>query len=227
MIDYSIFILYKQYRRTKKLMKKKLIIFASGSKVGGGSGFANLVNASRDGRLNAEIMMVVSNHENGGVRQHADKLGIPFRHFPAPYTALNYREIVRGSDFVALSGWLKMVEGLDPKTTFNIHPGDTHKFGGHGMYGHHVHEAVIEAYKRGEVTHSAVTMHFVTDDRQYDRGPVFFQVPVDIFPEDTAETLAKRVNESEHLYQPVVTNAVIEGRIYWDGKNPDSVVTLK
>lgn len=208
-------------------MKKKLIIFASGSKTGGGSGFANLVSASRDGRLNAEIVMVISNHENGGVREKADRLGIKFLHFPAPYTAEKYREVAAEADFVALSGWLKMVEGLDPKTTFNIHPGDTHKFGGAGMYGHHVHEAVIEAYKRGQVTHSAVTMHFVTDDKQYDRGPVFFQAPVEIFPDDTAETLAERVNLAEHLYQPIVTNAVVEGRVHWDGQNPDSVVAYK
>ncbi len=208
-------------------MKKKLIIFASGNKTGGGSGFENLVNASRDGRLNAEIVMVVSNHDNGGVREKADRLGIPFRHFPAPYTADKYREVTEGADFVALSGWLKMVEGLDPKITFNIHPGDTHQFGGAGMYGHYVHEAVIAAYKRGEVTHSAITMHFVTDDKQYDRGPVFFQVPVEILPDDTAETLAKRVNSAEHLYQPVVTNAVVHGKVRWDGTDPNTVVTFE
>lgn len=208
-------------------MKKKLIIFASGSKTGGGSGFANLVEASRDGRLDAEIFMVVSNHENGGVREKADRLGIQFRHFTAPFTAERYREITAGADFVALSGWLKMVEGLDPKTTFNIHPGDTHNFGGAGMYGHFVHEAVMQAYSRGEVTHSAVTMHFVTDDKQYDRGPVFFKIPVEILPDDTAETLARRVNLAEHLYQPIVTDAVVSGKVYWDGYNPDSVVPFR
>jgi phosphoribosylglycinamide formyltransferase-1 len=205
-------------------MKKKLIIFASGTKTGGGSGFANLVKASRNGQLEAEIILVVSSHENGGVRNKADALGIPFKYFPGPYTAENYQAITDGADFVSLSGWLKMVRGLNPQTTFNIHPGDTKKFGGPGMYGHYVHEAVMEAYHRGEVTNSAVTMHFVTE--KYDEGPVFFQIPVEILPSDTPETLGERVLNTEHTFQPVITNAVLEGRIRWDGKTPESLVTL-
>jgi len=203
-------------------MKKKIIIFASGSKTGGGSGFANLVLASRKGILDAEIVKVVSNHENGGVREKADKLGIPFQHFAGEKTSENYREIVADADFVALSGWLKMVKGLDPRTTINIHPGDTLKFGGAGMYGHFVHEAVMAAYHRGEVKNSAITMHFVTEE--YDEGPVFFKMPVEILPNDTPETLAQRVLDVEHTFQPIATNDVVNGKITWDGKDPKSLV---
>jgi phosphoribosylglycinamide formyltransferase 1 len=203
--------------------KPKLIIFASGSKDGGGSGFENLVKASRNGELNADIIAVVSNHENGGVRERSDRLHIPFIHFPAPWSAERYQEITRESDFVALSGWLKLVIGLSPKTTFNIHPGPLPQFGGDNMYGHHVHEAVMEAYRKGKVTHSAVSMHFVTEG--YDRGPVFFQQKVVILPEDTPETLAKRVNEQEHLWQPRITNQVLSGEIYWDGIDPSSLIS--
>ncbi len=202
--------------------KPKLIIFASGSKTGGGSGFENLVLASRNGKLDAEIIAVVSNHENGGVREKADRLGIKFVHFPAPHTAERYQEITRDTDYVALSGWLKLVTGLNPRTTFNIHPGPLPRFGGPGMYGHHVHEAVMEAYRRGEVTHSTVTMHFVTE--KYDDGPVFLQEPVDIFPNDTAETLAARVNQVEHSLQPMITDFVVHGKISWDGVNPGSLL---
>lgn len=203
--------------------KPKLIIFSSGSKTGGGSGFENLVKATRGGGpLDAEIIAVVSNHDNGGVRERADRLNIPFIHFVGPWTAEEYRKIVAGADFVALSGWLKLVTGLDPRTTFNIHPGPLPRFGGTGMYGHHVHEAVIEAYKKGEVTHSAVSMHFVTE--KYDEGPLFKSIPVPILPDDTGETLGKRVNEAEHLYQPIITNDVIHGRIRWDGKDPSTLV---
>lgn len=204
--------------------KPKLIIFASGTKTEGGSGFANLVKASRNGLLDAEIIAVVSNHEDGGVRRKAEELGIPFRHFTAPFTAERYREFAEGADFVALSGWLKLVTGLDPRTTFNIHPGPLPRFGGPGMYGHHVHEAVMEAYQRGEVTRSAVSMHFVTEE--YDRGPVFFQIPVEILPGDDAKSLAARVNENEHTFQPAITDAVIHGRIRWDGEDPASLVTI-
>jgi folate-dependent phosphoribosylglycinamide formyltransferase PurN len=206
-------------------MMKNLLIFASGSKDGGGSGFENLVKASKNGVLSANIVAVASNHEHGGVAQRAKKLGIPFIYFPAPWNAENYKKIVEDTkaDFVALSGWLKMVVGLNPKTTFNIHPGPLPKFGGAGMYGHHVHEVVMEAYKRGEVKFSGVTMHFVTDDKQYDRGPIFFECQVPIEPNDTAETLAKRVNEAEHKWQPLITNKIVTGEISWDGSNRDSL----
>lgn len=202
--------------------KPKLIIFSSGTKTGGGSGFENLVNASRDGRLDADIIGVVSQHENGGVRERADRLRVPFIYFTEPFSAERYQGIVQGSDFVALSGWLKLVEGLDPRTTFNIHPGPLPRFGGKGMYGHHVHEAVMEAYKRGEVTDSEVTMHFVTP--RYDEGPVFLAAKVPILPDDTAESLGKRVLAKEHELQPIYTDHVIHGRIRWDGIDRHSLV---
>jgi phosphoribosylglycinamide formyltransferase-1 len=80
------------------------------------------------------------------------------------------------------------------------------------MYGHHVHEAVIAAYKNGEITQSAVTMHFVDD--MYDHGPIIFKIPVIIRPEDDADTLAKRVNEKERAWQSYILNRVIHGDIY-------------
>lgn len=202
--------------------KPKLIIFASGTKDGGGSGFENMVNASRNEILNADIT-VVSNHENGGVKERADRLGIPFIHMVSPFTTEKYQEITKGFDLVALSGWLKLVSGLDPKKTINIHPGPLPRFGGAGMYGHFVHEAVMEAYKNGTVKNSAVSMHFVTE--KYDEGPLFFSYPVEISPEDTSETLAKKVNEAEHKWQPVVTEQVLRGEISWDGVNPESLQT--
>src|SRR3989344_737316 len=152
--------------------KPKILVFASGTASGGGSGFENLVNASRarDGDLSADIIGVVSNHEFGGVRKRADRLGVPFVFFGQPWLAKRYWKIARKShaDFFALSGWLKRVIGLPPRATFNIHPGPLPEFGGDGMYGHHVHEAVMAAFKRGEITHSALCMHFVTSE--YDRG---------------------------------------------------------
>ena len=76
---------------------------------------------------------------------------------------------------------------------------------------------MIEAYRRGEITHSAVTMHFVTP--VYDEGPVFFRYPVKIMTDDIAETLSARVNAVEHVWQPYITNLVVHGAIRWDGKN--------
>lgn len=201
----------------------RLVIFASGSATGGGSGFEKLVEASRSDILRAKIVAVISNHGNGGVRERADRLSVPFVYFAAPWTADRYREIMRNltPDFIALSGWLKLVSGLDPRITFNIHPGPLPDFGGSGMYGHHVHEAVLQAYRAGKITHSAVSMHFVTEE--YDRGPVFFRLPVEILPTDTPDDIATRVNKAEHEWQARITDHVVSGRIVWDGKDPRSL----
>ena len=209
--------------------KPRILVFASGSAEGGGSGFEKLIEASRGGPLDAEIVAVVSNHLNGGVRKRALKLGIPFQHFPKPWSGEEYQRFAResGADFFALSGWLKMVAGFDPttrfnsRTVFNIHPGPLPEFGGPGLYGHHVHEAVMAAFRRGEITHSAVSMHFVTGE--YDRGPVFFRCLVRIGNDDTPDTIGTRVNQQEHIHQPRITNMVVNGLIKWDGVNPDSL----
>lgn len=211
------------------MSKPKVLVFASGSAEGGGSGFEKLVLASRGGPLNADIVGVVSNHASGGVWARADKLGVPLLHFPKPWTAEAYQRFALESDadFFALSGWLKFVTGLDPetrfnsRTVFNIHPGPLPDFGGPGFYGHHVHEAVIRAYKGGEITHSAVSMHFVNGE--YDRGPVFFRCNVKINADDTPDSIGARVNNQEHIHQPLITSMVVNGLINWDGINPESL----
>lgn len=200
-------------------MKKKsrILVLASGTKTDGGSGFQELVEQSRTDRpiLDAEIVGVVSNHANGGVYQKAEILHIPFVHFKPPYDAASHQRLVAEfrADYVMCSGCLWFVRGLDPATTINIHPGPLPDFGGPGKHGHHVHEAVMQAYYRGEVKQSAVTMHFVTETG-YDRGPIFFQLPVIIRSDDTPDTLAKRVNEKERAWQSYILNLVIHGHIY-------------
>lgn len=204
--------------------KPGILVFASGTKDGGGSGFENLVNKTRDNNLNMKIIGVVSNHKDGGVKRIAEKLNVPF-HLFREISAENYRKIVQetGANFVALSGWLKLVTGLDPRTTFNIHPAPLPQFGGSGMYGHFAHEAVMKAYHEKKISHTEMTMHFVTE--KYDEGPVFFRHPVRIEQNDTPETLAERVKEAEHFFQPTITELVVNGKIRWDGKNLKSLIT--
>ena len=206
------------------MTKRRLLIFASGSAEGGGSGFENLHVSTKKGMLDAEIIGVVSNREHGGVRERADRLGVPFYHFGPPWSYAGYEVLKRElkPDFCAASGWLKPIRALDPRTTCNIHPGLLPKFGGSGMYGHHVHEAVMAAYGRGEITHTAVCMHFVTEE--YDKGPCFFKMRVKINENDTPESLGARVNEGEHFWQPRITNMVVQGAIQWDGVDPKSLV---
>ena len=201
-------------------IKPHVLVFASGTKTGGGSGFETMVRASRAQPpiLDAWICGVVTNHFDGGVWQKAKALGIRPEYWAGPYTAQGYRNFVQyfAPDYVMLSGWLKLAAGLDPARTVNIHPGPLPRFGGPNLYGHFVHEAVLEAYRRGEITHSAVTMHFV--DEVYDRGPVFFVLPVPIEPGDTPETLAARVNGAEHEWQPRVLNYVVHGQVRLAGQ---------
>lgn len=210
-----------------------LIVFASGTKDGGGSGFENLVISSRGVSpvLNARIVAVVSNHAVGGVKNRAERLGIPFVYMPQPYTREAYQHIIRetGAEWVALSGWLKKIEGMDPQKTFNIHPGPLHDlggaFGGVGMYGHHVHEAVHSAFQEGKITTGAVSMHFVTE--RYDEGPVFFEHRVSLEGTMTPEDIGHAVNSVEHEWQPRITNMVVHGEIAWDGQNAQSLLVPK
>ena len=212
----------------------RIIVFASGTKDGGGSGFENLVNATKSGILDAEIVAVVSNHEHGGVRERAERLGVPFIYFdPSVHSnvlqnvGMSYQDIVQrtGAEWVALSGWLRKTEGLDPQKTINIHPALLsqldHRFGGKGMYGHRIHEAVKAALDAGEISESGFSMHFVTEEM--DRGPVFFEHHVPLRKGMSAEEIAKAVNKAEHEWQPKITNLVVHDEIHWDGKDPKSL----
>lgn len=209
--------------------RPSLIVFASGTKDGGGSGFENLVQSTKgtDAVLGANIVAVVSNHPAGGVRNRAERLGVPFIHMPQPYTKVAYQEILKKTEatWVALSGWLKRTEGLNPQRTFNIHPGPLHDlggaFGGTGMYGHHVHEAVRAAYNAGKIASSAASMHFVTEG--YDEGPVFFEHRVPLHPDMTADEIATAVNAIEHMWQPRITHMVVHEEIAWDGEHVNSL----
>lgn len=143
----------------------------------------------------------------------AELFNIPFIHFPGPYDEKHYRQILEATnpDFIMCSGWIKPIYGLPENRTINIHPGPLPWFGGKGMYGRHVHEAVIEAYRKGDIFQSAVSFHFVNDE--YDRGAGIVRIPVIIRPDDDVESLAARVLKVEHNYQSLVLNEVIQGRI--------------
>jgi phosphoribosylglycinamide formyltransferase 1 len=203
--------------------KKRLVVFASGNAISGGSGFARLVQEMRRGVLQADIGAVVSSHFSGGVFKKARMLEIPFIHMEPPYSPEHYQEIVSevNADFIALSGWIQLVCGLSPKHTINIHPAPLPAFGGKGMYRLAPHEAVIEAYRKGELTHSEVCMHFVTE--KYDDGPVFFRRTEPIQLNDTPEILQRRMMVIELQWQAFITNLVVHNLISWDGIHPHSL----
>jgi len=198
--------------------KRKAVVFASGSKNGGGSGFQELVENRLINQLPVEIVGVVSNHASGGVCQIASKHQIPFTCYDGVSDDDSYFDIMsrHKAQWALLSGWLKPVRDLRPEHTINIHPGLLPRFGGQGMYGHYVHEAVMRAFKAGDCDSSAVTMHFVTE--QYDQGPQFFRYQVLIRSDDTAETLAGRVNKIEHGWQSFITGLVVTEQIRLEGE---------
>ena len=203
-----------------KTTKPKLIIFASGSATGGGSGFEKLVEAQKANVLEADIVAVVSNHKNGGVAQRAKRLGVSFIYFKGPYTDTAYQRIIKdtGAEWTALSGWLKLVKGLNPKKTFNIHPAllsyKNGVFGGRGMWGHHVHEAVKKELDKKELSQSGFTMHFVNSE--YDKGQIIFEKTVPLTVDMSAEEIGKAVNALEHKWQAILTNKIIHNKIETD-----------
>jgi phosphoribosylglycinamide formyltransferase-1 len=198
-----------------------IIIFATGSREaegGGGTGFRNLVKASRDGRLGAKILGVVSNHENGSVLRIADELGIPFIHFQSGRASdedrtAEYKAIVEkyGACIVVLSGWLLYVSGLDGITVVNVHPAPLPRFG--GMCGLRLHQAVLDA----GLTESELTVHYVNSFGAYDTGKVCFRVKVAISPGDTANDLQDSMKKAEHIWYPKVFDMIIKGEIRLEG----------
>ena len=199
------------------MKKKTFLVFASGTPKDGGSGFKNVVEQSREKNLAYNVVAVVSNHREGGVREKAEKLKIPFKYFGPPWDEAGYRSLIEEfqPDFVTLSGWVKCVKGLNPAKTTNSHPGPTwDPFGGRGMYGHRVHEKVLEEFKAGRLIRTAVSMHFVTP--VIDGGPVFLRVPVGLHSGDTVDTTAERVNKMEHAWQPVALHYLARGLITLD-----------
>ncbi len=205
---------------------EKCIVLATGTKDGGGSGFEKLVEYSRiSGTF--EIVAVASNHADGGVRQRAGRLCVPFIHFPKPWTAERYRSLVHEScaRWVIASGWLKFIRGLDPALTINIHPAllsfQHGRFGGFGLFGHHVHEAFEHALTNGELgdaPRAGFTMHFVTDgegdpEKGYDKGPIFAEVSTSVYSGMAAKEIGGVVNGLEHRWQPILTEMVVTEKI--------------
>lgn len=166
-----------------------------------GSSLRAVVGAIRAGELAAEARLVVSNNRAAAALDFAREAGIPDLAIPtqsAPEAAdLRLAEALEaaGVELVVLSGYLRRLGpvtlGRYRNRILNIHPGPLPAFGGEGMYGRKVHEAVIAA----GVPESGITIHLV--DEEYDHGPVLGRWSVPIQTGDTAETLEARVTALE------------------------------
>jgi formyltetrahydrofolate-dependent phosphoribosylglycinamide formyltransferase len=178
---------------------------------GRGSNLAALLAALPAGAP-AEVALVLSNRAAVGLLQAAQR-GIPTLVLTDPTDGRAWLEALAAHriDLIVLAGYLKLVPPAVVERfrgrMINTHPALLPGFGGPGMYGHRVHEAVIASGQRT----SGATVHLV--DEAYDRGAILAQERVPVLPDDTAATLAARVLEVEHRLLPaVVLAAAAAGR---------------
>jgi phosphoribosylglycinamide formyltransferase-1 len=185
----------------------KLAIFASGA----GSNAAKIIEHFA-GNKAVIINLIVSNKKEAGVlgiaaAAHIDTLLINRNSFYATADCVNELKI-RGIDFIVLAGFLwKIPETLIeayPNRIINIHPALLPNYGGKGMYGNFVHEAVIAAGEK----ESGITIHYV--DAHYDEGDIIFQAKCSIEPTDTPSSLATKIHALEHTHFPVVIENLLK-----------------
>lgn len=189
-------------------MPVNIAIFASGN----GSNAENILKHFEGKGDVAKIRVVMCNNAKAYVLERAAKYGVPTVVFSKK--EMEESEKVEktlegyGIDFIVLSGFMlkipeKMVRKY-PNRIVNIHPALLPKYGGKGMYGDHVHEAVLAAGEK----ESGITIHYANE--QYDSGDILFQATCPVEKEDTVETLAQRVHQLEYAHFPSVIEETVK-----------------
>ena len=185
---------------------KKIAIFASGS----GSNAENIIQYFAQ-KPQFCVKSVFCNVPDAYVLERAKKYRIPtfvfnreeFRNPDKVFRQLQEQEI----DFIVLAGFLwllpSFITAARPNKIVNIHPALLPAYGGKGMYGHYVHEAVIAAGEK----ESGITIHYVND--HYDQGAIIFQAKCPVLPTDTPDDLAARIHELEYRYFPEIIEKTI------------------
>lgn len=183
----------------KRLTMNNIAIFASGK----GS---NMVQITRkfEQSESISVRLVVASRASAGVLEHAKSLGVESVIFTkndlaSPETLLAELR-ARKIEWLVLAGWLlllptEIIEAYRGRI-INVHPSLLPEFGGRGMFGHHVHEAVIAAGR----TRSGITIHLV--DEHYDQGSILAQFECEVLPDDTPQTLEARIHELEYRHYP-------------------------
>lgn len=198
----------------------RLAVCASGR----GTNFQAILDAIRAGQLDAHVEMVISDKLNAEVMDLARHAGIPTLHLDESLfscteefahrwlSELSQRRV----NFIALAGYLKRVPvgvvHAFRNRIVNVHPALLPSFGGAGMYGRHVHEAVLAHGCKV----SGATVHVV--DEEYDNGPIVLQRCVAVLDDDTPETLAARILPIEHQIYPEALQLFAKNRIRIEGR---------
>ncbi len=185
---------------------KKIVIFASGS----GTNTQNIIEYFHSGEL-ARVRLILSNKKGAKVLERAKKLNVPAVCFTKD--ELNNTDKIisilekENPDIIVLAGFLlKFPENIlsrFPDKVINIHPALLPKYGGKGMYGMRVHQAVIE----NQETQTGITIHYVNEN--YDEGAILFQKSIPVSNTDTPETLAQKIHALEYKYFPEVIEQLL------------------
>lgn len=195
---------------TKKIkikQMKRIAILASGS----GTNAENMINYFQNSDA-ISVVLVLSNKKDAKVLERASRLGIPNRSFDkidfmATDEVLNL--LKENADYVILAGFLwkiseKIIEAF-PNKIINIHPALLPKYGGKGMYGMHVHNAVVENREK----QTGITIHYVNEN--YDEGAIIFQKSFEVLQSDSPEDVAEKIHQLEYEYFPkVIEKAILE-----------------
>ncbi len=187
---------------------EKIAILASGE----GTNAERIIRYFLEKRT-AEVVLVITNKAQAGVLKRAERLSVPSLILTAQefaggkaLEALHLYNI----DFIVLAGFLLKVPDTIlhdyPNKIVNIHPALLPKFGGKGMYGSHVHQAVIDSNEK----ESGITIHYINE--HYDEGNTIFQATCPVLPDDTPDTLAARVHQLEYEHFPRVIERAILGK---------------
>jgi phosphoribosylglycinamide formyltransferase-1 len=193
------------------LKKKHIAIFASGS----GSNARKILEYFDD-REDIDVSLIVTNKRKAGVLNHAREFDIPTLRIDRPffYESKEILNVLQNekTDLIVLAGFLWLIPHYlikaFPNKIVNIHPSLLPDYGGKGMYGHHVHEAV----KANKEKESGMTIHFVNE--HFDEGNPIFQAKCAIDENDTAEDIARKVLVLEHAhYAPIIDKVLSDSSL--------------
>ena len=185
----------------------KIAIFASG----GGSNAEAIVSYFKN-HEKIEVALLLTNNADAGVIARGKRLSIPTlvfskQNYQDPQGVLRMLQLLE-IDFIVLAGFLWLVPehfiNAYPDKIVNIHPALLPKYGGKGMWGHHVHEAVVAAGEK----ESGITIHYV--NQHYDEGAPIFQASCALEPTDTPEQVAAKVLLLEHKHYPEVIERLLQ-----------------
>jgi formyltetrahydrofolate-dependent phosphoribosylglycinamide formyltransferase len=193
----------------------QLAVFASGR----GSNFENIINKQKVGFIPVRIALLITNNHEAGALAIARENNISSRVISSKdnrdsdsFNELILKELIHFNiDIIALAGYLKLIGGqiIDhfPDKILNIHPALLPSFGGKGMYGHHVHQAVFASSAKV----SGASVHLV--NKEYDRGPIVIQKCVSIDDVQSPDEIARRVLKVEHEIYPEAIKYLAENRL--------------